>query len=86
LITILLFEEHLHHSSNIKVIKKTQNTRNQGFSYCFCLIMEGSGYVQIMMDLDPGGPKKYGPYGSGSTTLQMIADPGGSGSTTLPLG
>jgi hypothetical protein len=29
-------------------------------------MLEGSGSVQIMTDLDPGGPK---PYGSGSTTL-----------------
>jgi hypothetical protein len=38
---------HLHHSSRIKVIKKSQNSRSQGFSYNFCL--RGT-------DLDPGGP------------------------------
>jgi hypothetical protein len=32
---------HLHHFSKIKVIKKSQNSRNHCFSYYFCLI-EGS--------------------------------------------
>jgi hypothetical protein len=34
---------HLHHFSKIKVKKKSQNSRNQGFSYYFCLMIEGSG-------------------------------------------
>ncbi len=34
---------HLHHFSKIKVIKKSQNSRNQCFSYYFCLMVEGSG-------------------------------------------
>ncbi len=34
---------YLHHISKIKVIKKSHNCRNQGFSYCFCLMIEGSG-------------------------------------------
>jgi hypothetical protein len=46
--------------------KTLKNSTNQGFSYFLCLIMEGSGSVQIMMDLDPGGQKNYG---SGPTTL-----------------
>jgi hypothetical protein len=29
--------------SKIKVEKKSQNSRNQGFSYYFCLMIEGSG-------------------------------------------
>jgi hypothetical protein len=39
----------------------SQNRKNQGFSYYFCLMMEGSGSgtVQIVMDLDSGGPKEY---------------------------
>jgi hypothetical protein len=40
---ILLFEGTLHHSPKIKSIKKSQNSRYQGFSYYFCLVMEGSG-------------------------------------------
>ncbi len=36
-------EVHLHHFSKIKVQKKSQNSRNQGFSYYFCLLIEGSG-------------------------------------------
>ena len=33
----------VQHSSNIKSHKKQQNSRNKGFSYFFCLMMEGSG-------------------------------------------
>jgi hypothetical protein len=42
-----LLKVHLHHSSKIKSHKKSQNRRNQGFSSFFCLLMEGSGSVQI---------------------------------------
>jgi hypothetical protein len=52
----------LHHFSKIKVKKKTQNRRNQGFSYYFCLMIEGS----------PGSGSKTcgsGGFGSGSATL-----------------
>jgi hypothetical protein len=31
-----LLKEHLHHFSKIKSQKKSQNSRNQGFSYYFC--------------------------------------------------
>jgi hypothetical protein len=34
---------HLHHFSKIKIQKESQNSRNQGFSYYFCIIIEGSG-------------------------------------------
>ena len=34
--------------------------------------MEGSKSVQIMTDPDQGGPKTYGFYGSGSTTLPTV--------------
>ncbi len=35
---------------------KSQYGRNQGFSF-FCLMIEGSGSVQLTMNPDPGGPK-----------------------------
>ncbi len=38
-------------------MQKSQHSRNQCFSYYFCLKIEGSGP-------DPGGPKTYGSYGS----------------------
>ncbi len=41
----------------IKCHKKSQKSKNQGFSYFYCLMMEGSGSVQIMTD--PDGPKTY---------------------------
>jgi hypothetical protein len=34
---------HLHHFSKIKIQKESQNSRNQGFSYYFCMMTEGSG-------------------------------------------
>ncbi len=45
--------EHWH-----KVITKSQNSRSQGFSYYFCLMMEGSGAGSILVT-----------NGSGFTTL-----------------
>jgi hypothetical protein len=49
----------------------SKNSRNKGFSYFFCLMLDGSGSVQIMTYLDPEGPKTYGSE-SGSTTLLAI--------------
>jgi hypothetical protein len=34
---------HLHHFSKIKSQKESQIGRNQGFSYYFCMMIEGSG-------------------------------------------
>jgi hypothetical protein len=34
---------HLHHFSKIKSQKESQNRRNQGFSYYFCMMIEVSG-------------------------------------------
>ncbi len=34
---------HLHHFSKIKIQKESQNRRNQGFSYYFSMMIEGSG-------------------------------------------
>ncbi len=34
---------HLHHLSKIKSQKESLNSRNQGFSYYFCMMIEGSG-------------------------------------------
>ncbi len=38
---------HLHHFSKIKSQKESQNRRNQGFSYYFCMMIEGSGSGSI---------------------------------------
>ncbi len=38
----------LHHFSKIKSQKESQNSRNQGFSYYFCMILEGSGKPKNM--------------------------------------
>ncbi len=34
---------HLHHFSKIKSQKESKNSRNQGFSYYFYMVIEGSG-------------------------------------------
>ncbi len=34
---------HLHNFSKIKSQKESLNSRNQGFSYYFCMMIEGSG-------------------------------------------
>ncbi len=40
---------HLHHFSNIKSHQEATNqSRNQGFSYYFCLMIEGSGSVLLI--------------------------------------
>jgi hypothetical protein len=57
---------HLHHFSKIKSQKESQNSRNQGFSYYLCMMIEGSGSVPLTSGSDPGGPKTCG---SGSATL-----------------
>ncbi len=67
---------HLHIFSKIKSLKEAtkQNSRNQGFSYYFCLLIEGSGsepkpYLWLMGP-DPVGLKLCGSGGSGSGTLR----------------
>jgi hypothetical protein len=67
---------HFHHFSKIKGKEKSQNSRNQGFSYYFCLMIEGSGSGSIPLtngsDPDQGAPKTYGSNGSGSASLVPI--------------
>jgi hypothetical protein len=38
-------------------MKKSQNSTNQGFSYNFCLMIEGPGSESWLTDLDPGNPR-----------------------------
>jgi hypothetical protein len=38
---------HLHHFSKIKSQKESQNIRNQGVSYYFCMVIEGSGSIPL---------------------------------------
>ncbi len=49
--TYYFLKVHVHHVSNIKVIKKSQNSRNQCFSYYFCLMIEGSGFGSISLNI-----------------------------------
>ncbi len=38
---------HLHNFPKIKSQKESQNSRNQGFSYYFCMMTEGSGSISL---------------------------------------
>ncbi len=38
---------HIHHFSKIKIQKESQNRRKQGFSYYFCMMIEGSGSIPL---------------------------------------
>jgi hypothetical protein len=51
---------HLHHFSKIKSQKESQNSGNQGFSYFFCMVVEGSGSGSIPLTNGSGSgmPKK----------------------------
>ncbi len=51
---------NLHHFSKIKSQKESQNRRNQGFSYYFCVMIEGSGSGSILLTSGSGSgrPKK----------------------------
>jgi hypothetical protein len=45
---------HLHHFSKIKSKKESQNKRNKGFSYDFCMMIEGSGAGSVSIPLTSG--------------------------------
>ncbi len=66
---------HLRHFSKIKVTKEitTLYGRNQGFSYYFCLMVEGSGSVSVPRTNRSGsGRQKKYPHRSGSATLLLF--------------
>jgi hypothetical protein len=54
---------YLHHFSKIKSQKEPQISRNQGFSYYFCMMIEGSGsiagsgYIPLTSGSGSGRPK-----------------------------
>jgi hypothetical protein len=48
---------HLHHFSKIKSQKESQNSRNQGFSNYFCMMIEGSGSIPLTSGSGSGRPK-----------------------------
>jgi hypothetical protein len=58
---------HLHHFSKIKRQKESQNSRNQGFSYYFRMMIEGSGSrggsgsgsIPLTSGSGSGRPKKH---------------------------
>ncbi len=63
-----ILKVHLHNFSKVKVQKKSLSRRNQGFSYYFCLMIEGSGIHTYfwLLDPDPWSPKTCESGGSGT--------------------
>jgi hypothetical protein len=72
--------------SKIKSQKESQNSRIQGFSYYFCMMIEGSGSgsragsgsIPLTSGSGSGRPKTRGSGGSGSlhgTVLKVILHP-----------
>jgi hypothetical protein len=45
---------HFHHFSKIKSQNESKNSRNQGFSYYFCMMIEGSGSGSIPLTSGSG--------------------------------
>jgi hypothetical protein len=69
---ILSLKVHLHHFSKIKCKKEITNSRNQGFSCYFCLMIEGSGSIPLTNGSGSGSrrPKTYGSgFGTESAAL-----------------
>ncbi len=64
---------HFHHFSKIKSKKKSQNSRNHGFAYYFCLMTEGSGFVHLTKG-SGSGSRRPKTSGSGSGALTVGSD------------
>jgi hypothetical protein len=60
---------HLRHFSKINSQKESQNSRNQGSSYFFCMMIEGSGSGSIPLTNGSGSGRPKKTCGSGSATL-----------------
>jgi hypothetical protein len=66
-----------------KKIKKSQNSRNQGFSYYFCLMIEGSGFGSVPLTngsvsgkhTDPTEPDPYPQHWDLESLLVYDPDP-----------
>ncbi len=68
---------HLHHFSKIKIQKESQNGRNQGFSYYFCMMIEGSGSGSIRQRYGSGSCSGSGSFYHHAKIVPLI---NGSGS------
>ncbi len=65
---------HLHHFSKIKSQKESQNIRNQGFSYYFCMMIEGSGSIPLTSGSGSWRPKNMW-IRIRNTGLHYVSDP-----------
>jgi hypothetical protein len=52
-----ILKVHLHNFPRIKSQNESQNSRNQGFSYYFCMMTEGSGSIPLTNGSGSGRPK-----------------------------
>jgi hypothetical protein len=51
---------HIHQFSKTKSPKEVKNSKNQGFSYYYCLMIEGSGSIPLTSGSGSGRPKTCG--------------------------
>ncbi len=65
-------KDHLHNFPKIKSQKESQNSRNQGFSYYFCMMTEGSGSVKWIRIREAQKTCGSGGSGFGSKTLDPM--------------
>ncbi len=71
---LLLFEDTFISYLKIKSQKESQNSRNQGFSYYFCMMIEGSGSIPLTNGSGSRRPKNLW-IRSGFGTLVFSAVP-----------
>ncbi len=57
LLVTYFLKVHLHHFSRMKSRKKSQTSRYQGFSYYFCLMIEGYRSKPMINGFGSGRPK-----------------------------
>jgi hypothetical protein len=74
-VTFNIFKFFLLITFNLKSHKKSQDSRNQGSSYYFCLMIEGSGSVPRTNGPGSGRPQNIG-YGSATLLKQRKGPPG----------
>jgi hypothetical protein len=63
-----LQDANKNHFSKMKSSKEVTKSRNQGFSYYFCLLIEGCGSVP---QSNGSGSRRPETYGSGSAALPL---------------
>ncbi len=74
---------HLHHFSKIKSQKELQNSRNRGFSYYFCTMIEGSESRSIILTNGSGSERPKNMWIRIHNTGYHLIFASGSGTSAL---